>query len=79
MIQNKLENQIHKVIMETAKEPKVIVMHPKTWIDLAKEVEGKHGVSINRYKINMKYRGIKVLRSFDLLKGEFCFSGYLDR
>ena len=71
MIQDKLENQIHNVIMETAREPKLIVMHPQTWIDLVKEVTGKDGMAINRYIQNMKYRGIKVLRSLDLLEGEF--------
>jgi hypothetical protein len=71
MIQDKLENQIHNVIMETAREPKLIVMHPQTWVDLVKEVTGKDGMAINRYDPNMKYRGIKVLRSLDLLEGEF--------
>ena len=71
MIQDKLENQIHNVIMETAREPKLIVMHPQTWVDLVKEVTAKDGMAINRYDQNMKYRGIKVLRSLDLLEGEF--------
>lgn len=71
MIQDKLENQIHNVIMETAREPKLIVMHPQTWVDLVKEVISKDGMAINRYDPNMKYRGIKVLRSLDLLEGEF--------
>ncbi len=71
MIQDKLENQIHNVIMESAREPKIIVMHPQTWVDLEKEVTGKDGIAINRYDPNMKYKGIKVLRSLDLLEGEF--------
>lgn len=71
MIQDKLENKIHSMIMETAREPKLIVMHPQTWVDLAKEVTGKDEMVINRHNPNMKYRGIKVLRSFDLLEGEF--------
>jgi hypothetical protein len=57
--------------METAREPKFIVMHPQTWVDLVKEVTGKDGMVINKYDPNMKYRGIKVLRSLDLLEGEF--------
>jgi len=71
MIQDKLENQIHNVIMETARVPKLIVMHPQTWVDLSKEVTEKDGMTINRHDPNMKYRGIKVLRSLDLLEGEF--------
>lgn len=71
MIQDKLENQIYNVIMETAREPKLIVMHPQTWFDLVKEVNDKDGMEINIYNPNMKYRGIKVLRSLDLFEGEF--------
>jgi uncharacterized membrane protein len=71
VIQDKLENQIYNVIMETAREPKLIVMHPQTWVDLVKEVTGKDGMAINIYDPNKKYRGIKVLRSLDLLEGEF--------
>ena len=71
MIQDKLENQIYNVFMETAREPKLIVMHPQTWADLVKEVTGKDGLAINTYDPNKRYRGIKVLRSLDLLKGEF--------
>ena len=71
MIQDKLDNQIHNVIMETTRDPKVIVMHPQTWDDLVKEVTGKDGMAIYRYDSNMKYKGIKVLRSLDLLEGEF--------
>ena len=71
MIQDKLENQIYNVIMETAREPKLIVMHPQTWVDRVKEVTGKNGMAINIYDPNKKYRGIKVLRSLDLLEGEF--------
>lgn len=71
MIQDKLENQIHNVIMETAREPRLIVMHPQTWIDLAKEVTGKDSMAINRHDPNIKYRGIRVFRSLDLLEGEF--------
>ena len=57
--------------METAREPKLIVMHPQTWVDLVKEVTGKDGMAINIHDTNKKYRGIKVLRSLDLLEGEF--------
>lgn len=71
MIQDKLENQIHNLIVETAREPRIIVMHPQTWVDLVKEVTRKDGMAINRHDPNMKYRGIKVLRSLDLLEGEF--------
>lgn len=60
----KLEIQIHNVIMETAREPRIIVMHPQTWQDLTQEVT-------EAIDPNMRYRGIKVLRSSDLGEGEF--------
>ena len=66
MLQYKLENQLRNLIRETGRDPKIIVMHPQTWIDLAKEVNDKFGMAINRYDPNLRYRGIKVLRSWDL-------------
>lgn len=71
MIQSKLENQIHDKIMETRREPNLIVMHPETWIDLVKEIFGKNGMEVNRQDQNMKYKGIKVLRSLDVNEGGF--------
>ena len=71
MLQDKLEKQIYNVVMETAREPKHIIMHPQTWADLVEEVIGKYGMAINIYASNREYRGIKVLRSLDLLEGEF--------
>jgi hypothetical protein len=71
MIQDKLNNQIYNVIKKTAIEPRVIVMHPQTWVDIAKEITGID-IAINRHDPNiMRYRGIKVIRSLDLLEGEF--------
>jgi len=71
MIQDKLENQILNAMMDASREPKVIVMHPKTWEDLVEEIIGKDGMDINRCDHNLNYRGIKVFRSLDLLEGEF--------
>ncbi len=68
---NKLEDQIHHVIAETGREPSAIVMHPQTWLDLVREGGGHEALAINMYCPSMKYRGIKVLRSLDLLEGEF--------
>jgi len=72
MIQNKLENKIHNLIMVKLREPKIIIMHPKTWQDLVKEVTGSYLMAINVYDGDMKYKGIKVLRSLDLFENEFC-------
>ena len=71
MIRDKLDNQIYNIIRETARKPKIIVMNPQTWIDLRKEVTGTEGSSVHRYDPKIRYRGVKVLRSLDLLEGEF--------
>ena len=71
MIQDKLENQISDVVIQGRRDPKFIVMHPQTWVDLVKEMSGIDGIGLNLYTSGMKYKGIKVLRSFDLLEGEF--------
>ena len=70
-MQDKLENQIHNFIMETYREPNIIVMHPQTWEDLVEDVTGKDSMAINKHDPNMRYRGYKVLRSLDLIEGEF--------
>ena len=69
--QYRLENQIYKVIHETGREPRVIIMHPKTWFDLMEEVIGKNDISINRHVSDMRYKGIKVIRSLDLSENDF--------
>ena len=69
MIQEKLENQIFNTVIKEGREVKLIVMHPQTWINLYKEVTNKDCMAIN--KLNLKYKGIKVFRSLDLLEGEF--------
>lgn len=69
--QEKLENQVQVLFMETGMEPKIIVMHPVTWEYLVTEVIEKFSMNISSGDQNMKYRGCKVLRSLDLKEGEY--------
>lgn len=71
MLQDKLENEIYVRISQTGRECNLIVMHPKTWQDLLKEVVESCGMAINRHDPSLKYRGIKVLRSLDMAEGLF--------
>jgi hypothetical protein len=73
-VQDALEKKIHDVILETARSPKLIIMHPKTWTDLTREILGRDGCAVNPHDPNMAYKGIKILRSLDVkeLEFEFC-------
>ena len=71
MIQDKLDHQIDDVMIERAREPMIIVMHPQTWVNLVEEVISENSTAINKLSPGMLYRGIKVFRSLDLLEGEF--------
>lgn len=65
-----LENEIADFIMVNRVEPKVIIMHPNTWINLFNYVMVNDGIEIEKYNPTLNYRGIKVIRSLDLLEGE---------
>lgn len=44
----------------------VMIMHPRAWQELLKEVMAKDDNSINRFDAEPKYKGIKVYRSQDI-------------
>lgn len=73
MIRDNLDNEIYTLYEQTGKEVSLIVMHPQTWIDLTKEVFENISLAINPYNPfpPLEYRGIRVLRSFDMEEGEF--------
>jgi hypothetical protein len=71
MIQEKLENEMYARISQTGRECNLIVMHPRTWQDLLKEVIDSDGMAIYRHDPSLKYRGIQVLRSLDVAEGVF--------
>jgi hypothetical protein len=77
-IEEKLEDAFGVFIMETSREPKLILMHPQLWVKFVKEIEIRNGFFIE-YQIShgffveypIEFRGIKVLRSWDLNEDEF--------
>jgi len=70
MTQVNLENEIcHRI--QRGGDVSVIVMHPQTWDDLTKEVIANDGMEISRHYSSLWYRGIRVLRSFDMAEGLF--------
>jgi len=78
MLREKLENQIDVYISSKCIDPNVIIMHPKTWEQLCKEVRASNVTYfagsvyvMNKNQIELRYRGKKVFRSFDILEGEF--------
>lgn len=71
MIQNNLENEMYAHISQTGKDINLIVMHPQTWINLYKEVWGNESIGIYKHDASLKYKGIRVLRSLDMVDGLF--------
>jgi hypothetical protein len=71
MIQGNLENEIYAHISQTGKDISLIVMHPQTWINLTKEVFQIDSMEIYRYDPSLRYKGIRVLRSLDMVDGLF--------
>ena len=71
MLQDNLENEMYAHISQTGKDINLIVMHPQTWINLTKEVFENDGMEIYRHDPSLKYKGIRVLRSLDMVEGLF--------
>ena len=70
-LKDKLNQQLFFHFNETIREPTLIVMHPQTWVNLCDNVWRDESMAIHRYDPSLKYKGIKVLRSLDLLEGMF--------
>ncbi len=75
MMQSKLENAISTFIFSHGwKDISLIIMHPKTWADLIKEADiNVCRLTIYRYDSELKYKGIRVVRSSDMEEGSFEF------
>lgn len=69
MLQDNLEYQIHKQVQETCRDCNLILCHPKTWEDLIKETSLLYDNYVDSTFI--KYRGIRVYRSLDVIEGIF--------
>ena len=65
-----LQEDLEKKIRESYKEPIVIIMHPKTWFDLADEA-GRKFCDFGGITPEFTYKGIRVIRSFDIEQGSF--------
>jgi len=71
MIQKNLEKEIYSSISKTGKDVGLIVMHPKTWLDLCQDVFANESNAIYSHDVSLKYKGIRVLRSLDMSFGDF--------
>ena len=71
MLRYRLEDEMYARISQTGRDCNLIVMHPKTWQDLFKEVVGNDDVSIYRHDPSLQYNGIRVLGSLDVVEGLF--------
>ena len=67
----KLESEIQDYIVNNSWEVKLIIMHPKTWQNLKEEIFIGVFDLINRHSTDLKYRGIRVIRSYDIEEGVF--------
>jgi len=66
MIRDIIDDIIYSHESQTCRECDLIVMHPKTWQHLFKEVVDADSMAIYQHEPNLKYKGIRVLRSLDL-------------
>ena len=71
MIQDKLENALSDHVSQTGRYCIIIIMHPQTWLNLFKEVSDNDGMEIYRHDPTLRYKGIVVLRSLDVVDGVF--------
>lgn len=71
MIQDNLENEMCSHISQTGKDINLIVMHPNTWKNLCKDVWANESMAIYKHEASLKYKGVRVLRSLDMVDGLF--------
>lgn len=71
MIQKNLDKEIYAKVAQSGTDCTLIIMHPNTWQDLYKEVLNSDSLAIYRHEPSLKYKGIRVLRSLDIVEGLF--------
>lgn len=78
MLEIKLRSKIFEYISKFGREPNLIVMHPKTWDDIFREVmqisiahSGEYLNASSNSISNLLYQGIKIVRSSDVSEGFF--------
>ena len=76
MLLNQLESEIYTYSYVIMREPKIIVVNPKTWFEFIQENTDSYYYYYCRNMCennnnNMEYKGIKVYRSQDITEGKF--------
>lgn len=71
MLQDKLESEIYRYISETGRDCKMIIVHPNTWFEFVNEITEVYNVNIVNNNYPGQYRGIKILRSYDIPENTF--------
>lgn len=66
-----LDNVIHNWVIENGKEPNHIVIHPNTWQYIGSQMGIEPSMLLHDFTTNNKYRGYKVIRSFDVDEDKF--------
>jgi hypothetical protein len=71
MLQNNLENLMYAHVSQFGERANLIVMHPQTWQNLCKEVWSNDSMAIYKHDPSLRYKGVRVLRSLDMVDGLF--------
>ena len=66
-----LDNVIYNWVIENGKEPNHIVMNPNTWQYIGSQMGINPSMFLHDFTTNNKYRGYKVIRSFDVDEDKF--------
>ena len=66
-----LDNVIYNWVIENGKEPNHIVINPNTWQYIVSQMGIESSSLLHDYITNNKYRGCKVIRSFDVDEDKF--------
>jgi len=71
MIASKIDKEIYEFIEQTGKDISVIIIHPKTALDLKNECLNQENIVIDKPEnSNMLYKGYPIFRSLDVERNE---------
>ena len=71
MIAAKIDKEIYDHLAITGRDVSVIIMHPKTAVELRNESMGEMKLEIDKLEVsNIYYKGYPVYRSFDIERNE---------
>jgi hypothetical protein len=66
-----LDNVIYNWAIDNHREPKHIIVHPNTWQYIGSQMGINPSMFLHDFTTNNKYRGYKVIRSFDVDEDKF--------